>query len=134
MRTHDFEKFFNENEEVKEGQFLKARVMMPTLTDYTETEMAKASIKGLMQASGPAIEELINLAIESQSFKHYDALASMIKALNESSRFLHDMSMSEKKHEQGEAVQVTNIQNNTVFTGRTTELLRMIREEREKIL
>lgn len=125
METVDF-KDFCKGETPKEGTFLPKRINLPTLKhDSSDSEMAKDSIRGILQASGHALEELINISMESQSSKHFDSLANLIRALNESSKYLFDMN---KEQESIEAT--TNIQNNTaVFVGSTTELLKMLRKE-----
>jgi hypothetical protein len=94
--------------------------------ELPDVEQAKANLKSMIRASSVALEELINLSIESQSSKHYDSLANLLKALNESNRHLVDFNKEQAKEE---ATVNNNTQiNNTVFVGSTSELQKLIQE------
>lgn len=94
-------------------------------SDDEDVQLAKDNLRGMVEATSHALEELLNIAVQSQSSKHFDSVANLVKALNESNKFLFEMSTIKKE----ENIQTTNIQNNTaVFVGSTTDFLRTLKE------
>lgn len=94
-------------------------------TDEENVSLVKDNMKGMIKATATALEELINISMQSQSSKHFDSLANLIKALNESNRNLFEMSTLKIDSPETQ----TNIQNNTaVFVGSTTDFLKAIKD------
>lgn len=115
-----------ESDSQKRIQLRKGTDILQT-DDEQNIQLAKDNLKGMIEASSHALEELINISVQSQSNKHFDSLANMIKALNESNKFLYEMATIKTETPNSQQ----NIQNNTaVFVGSTTELLRALKENR----
>ena len=126
MNSESLNKVFDLSDQ--NAQFLPRQgrvVLIANDGEMSDVDQARNNLKSMIRASSVALEELINLAIESQSSKHYDSLANLLKALNESNRHLVDFNKEQAKEESN----VNNTQiNNTVFVGSTSELQKLIRE------
>ncbi len=91
-------------------------------------EVARKSIKDLMEKSNKAIEEMLNLATATEHPRAFEVLAGMLKTSAEITRELTDLQKSRKAlvGENAPPPQTGNTQNN-FFVGSTTELQKMIK-------
>lgn len=134
MNTETLHKIFDINDKTADYLPNQHRIMLTKNTEeeeQTDLDEAKYNIKSMIKASSIALEELINISIESQSSKHFDSLANLLKALNESNRYLVDINLDQNKLLEKTSSSITNHNtqiNNTVFVGSTTELQKLIRE------
>lgn len=109
-----------------------------------DSEEARKNIKALIETGNRALEEALNLAIESEQPRAYEVLTNLINTLadlNAKVIDVHGKTVDIKKKEAapakssagalattGEVPQVVNNTSNTVFVGTTAELARYLTE------
>lgn len=94
-------------------------------------EIARKSIKDLMDKSSKAIEEMLNLATATEHPRAFEVLAGMLKTSAEITRELTDLQKS-RKNLAGEAVPAAQpggngATQNNFFVGSTTELQKLLK-------
>lgn len=96
-----------------------------------DIDLAKESIKAILEKGGESMTELLLIAKQTESPTAFTALSTMMKTLLDANRDLVNMS-KEKKYEKSEqpAQHVTNVTNNNL-TLSSADLLRMIRAKAE---
>lgn len=107
-----------------------------------DAKQARANIKVLIETGNRALEEALNLAIESEQPRAYEVLTNLINTLadlNTKVIDVHSKTVDIKKKESAptkgsqpqaplglENNQPTNVTNNTVFVGTTAELSKFL--------
>lgn len=88
---------------------------------------ARENLKELIQNSKVAMDGIMKVAVETESPRAFEVASLMIKTLadlNKDLMVLHEKSASVKKEK------VTNITNNSIYVGSTTDLQNIINKER----
>jgi hypothetical protein len=108
---------------------------MPMSEFERDFETARETITNILISSEDVIESMTTLAKESDSPRAYEVLAQIMKGVVDSSKDLVDLHQKkaniQKKNEElenGDAVKtVNNTQNNIVFQGTGSDLLKRIK-------
>lgn len=88
---------------------------------------ARENLKELIENGKNAMDGIMKVAVETESPRAYEVASLMIKTLadlNKDLMVLHEKSASVKKEK------VTNITNNSIYVGSTTDLQNIINKER----
>lgn len=101
------------------------------MDDY---QMARNSIRTMLEQGGHVVENMIQIATQTESARSFEVAGNLIKAMSELSKdliSLHEQTNKAKKPAKEEkqitAQQINNNQtNNIVFQGTTTDLLKMV--------
>jgi hypothetical protein len=113
--------------------------VVPADADADETvrdiELARSNIKNIIEQGDESLNELINLAKQSESPRAFEVVSSMMNTLLHANKDFVEMSMKKKyakeeilnpKEEQA----ATNVTNNNLILS-TTDLLKMLKGETE---
>jgi hypothetical protein len=88
---------------------------------------ARDNIKELIETGKQAVDGIMKVAIESDSPRAYEVASLLIKTISELNKDLMDV------HDKSENIQkekVTNITNNSIYVGSTTDLQNLINKAR----
>ena len=99
--------------------------------DYTEV---RDNLKRIIEKSEEAIENILEVAVESQNPRAYEVVAQLISSALEANNklmHLHKQIKDIKKQEPGKTTTVTN---NSIFVGNTADLQKMLRSANTKMI
>lgn len=95
----------------------------PENNDY---EYARQNIYGVIETGANALDELAQVAAQSQHPRAYEVLTNLVKTLVEANKSLIDLKKTHREIEQKtESEQPQKVQNN-LFVGSTAELQKML--------
>jgi hypothetical protein len=100
------------------------RTSSDIIKDY---EYSRATLTSLVGKGQEAIDNLLELAQETDSPRAYEVVGQLIKTVTDSAEKLMDIQKKLKDLEQEK--QTTNVTNNALFVGTTTEVLNMLKNE-----
>lgn len=98
--------------------------------DYEEV---RRNLKTVIEQSSSAVQGILELAEDSQQPRAYEVVAQLIGQTLEANTKLMDLHRRMKDIRKQEAVKQTNVTNNSIFVGSTSELQKMLREQRKVI-
>lgn len=107
------------------------------LTSDAEADynLARNTFRNLITQGNLALEDMKNLARESESPRAYEVFATMIKTISESTKDLYDLQKKTKELKQvnGKPTQPDGAINveRAVFVGTTADLLKKIKTEKQ---
>lgn len=90
-------------------------------------EYSRATLTSLVNKGQEAIDNILELAQETDSPRAYEVVGQLIKTVTDSAEKLMDVQKKLKDLEQEK--QTTNVTNNALFVGTTTEVLNMLKSE-----
>jgi hypothetical protein len=94
----------------------------------TDVRYVRQNMYDLIEKGHRSIDELLNVADQSQHPRAYEVLATMIKTMGDMNKDLLDM--HEKKQKiTGEKPEPVETVNNNLFVGSTSELLKLMRKD-----
>jgi predicted house-cleaning noncanonical NTP pyrophosphatase (MazG superfamily) len=94
------------------------------IKDY---EYSRATLTSLVDKGQEAIDNVLELAQETDSPRAYEVVGQLIKTVTDSAEKLMDIQKKLKDLEQER--QTTNVTNNALFVGTTNEVLSMLKTE-----
>lgn len=97
----------------------------------TDISYSRGNIKDLISQGNKAIEMLSMVAQESQHPRAYEVLATLIKNMGELNMNLIDIHKKRNDIIPGSTQSNINVDKAVVFTGSTTELIRLIKENKD---
>ena len=104
-------------------------IIPPENTDVRKDyEFSRATLVSLVDKGQEAIDNILDLAQETDSARAYEVAAQLIKTVTDSAEKLMDIQKKLKDLEK-EDIKTTNVTNNALFVGTTTEVLNMIKNE-----
>jgi|SRR6056300_120239 hypothetical protein len=96
----------------------------------TDTKYVRQNLYDLIEKGHRSIDELLNVADQSQHPRAYEVLATMIKTMGDMNKDLLDM--HEKKQKlTGEKPEVPETVNNNLYVGSTSDLLKLLNKDDE---
>jgi len=99
--------------------------------EYADIEQAKFNIKDIIMKGSSSLDDLIDVARQSEHPRAYEVLANLIRTLVDSNKILVDINIREK------STNVNNdnrkINNNNIFVGSTKDLLQAINPQQKTI-
>lgn len=125
-------------EDVKPAEMVKQE---PSgLSAYSNTdadkdyEEVRNNLKVVIEQSNSAIQGILELAEDSQQPRAYEVVAQLIGQTLEANTKLIDLHRRMKDiKKQDQVKQTTTVTNNSIFVGSTSELQKMLREQRKVI-
>src|SRR5210317_205679 len=101
-----------------------------------DTEFARDNIKNLINKGSVALDNLLQVARESEHPRAYEVAATMIKNLSDSNKDLLDLQKKKKDLSPESQNIVGNTKNmnidKAVFVGSTTELVKFLKNKKEE--
>ena len=91
-----------------------------------DVEYARANIRDLIENGAHAVDELMEIARQSQHPRTYEVLAKLIQTMSDTNRQLIDT--HEVTREQDQAASTTN---NNVYVGSTADLLKLMKQTQD---
>lgn len=95
-----------------------------------DADLAKANIKALMATSATALQHALQVAVQSDSPRAYEVLATLLNTAADLNTRLVNIHERERKlvtpAEENQKVIEKNVTNNVVFSGTTAELNNLI--------
>lgn len=134
-----------EKEEEKEEEVLPIEIIdagdnLPVSSDTSygqetldDIDLARSNLKGLLDKGNSSLDELIQIAKQSESPRAFEVVSTLMKTMIDANKEFVDMSQKKKYEQedhgspQGNQTNVTN--NNLILS--TTDLLKMIKGEIE---
>ena len=109
---------------------VQAEPQNDTQTDY---DLSRQTIRNLVRKGEEALDELLFVAKQSESPRAYEVVAGMIKNISEVTKELIDLQkkMKELNEDKPKSSSGVNVQN-AVFVGSTTELQKLLRQNKEQ--
>lgn len=99
--------------------------------DYTEV---RDNLKRIIEKSEEAVENLLEVAAESQEPRAYEVVAQLISSALEANNKLMHLHKQIKDIKREEPGKTTNVTNNSIFVGNTADLQKMIRNMNTKVI
>ena len=124
-----------EKKEVQVVEVLPAEPVAPVLSDDAQTdyELSRRTFRTLIDKGNSAMENLTDLAKESESPRAYEVLATMMKTIADTTKDLYDLQKKTKDLKSKEEVRPQDAQRinveKAVFVGSPSELLAKIKAE-----
>lgn len=119
------------------------RVTLPTISEddkdstvSTDAELARTNIKGLLNLGNRAIESALEIAIQSETPRSYEVLATMLKTVSDMNSQLLDVHEKKRKileKSTEKNISAANVTNNVAFIGTTSEMNAIIMEKMKKL-
>jgi hypothetical protein len=104
---------------------IEARVIKPDAErDYAEV---RQNLKRIIEKSEEAVENILEVAVESQNPRAYEVVAQLLAASLEANNKLMHLHRQIKDINKEEPGKTTNVTNNSIFVGNTADLQKMIR-------
>ena len=98
--------------------------------DYREV---RTNLKCIIEKSQEAIEGIIELAQDSQQPRAYEVVAQLIQSSLEANNTLMDLHRRMKEIKKQERSNSTSITNNSIYVGSTSDLQKLIKEQRKAV-
>jgi len=102
----------------------------------SDAELARTNIKGLLNLGNRAIESALEIAIQSETPRSYEVLATMLKTVSDMNSQLLDVHEKKRKileKSPEKNIQTANVTNNVAFIGTTSEMNAIIMEKMKKL-
>lgn len=118
-------------EDVIEGEIVESK---PTVnTDLTNLDKdynyARDNFYTVIEKGTQALEELLDVASQSQHPRAYEVIATTIKTLIDANKDLVELTMKKKQVELNDPASAPNkVINNTLFVGTTSDLQKLLRD------
>ena len=97
-------------------------------------QLARSTLRDLIGKNGAVLTDLVDLARSSEHPRAYEVAGQLIKAQSEIAKDLLGLHKQKKDIEGKEASKSIKTQNNIVFAGSTSDLMKMINGDKTKII
>lgn len=128
----NFEKIFNLPKSAND--FSKQEVIVPK--DHQEETIdndfryARENLYGIIEKGSDALDELVELAKQSQSPRAFEIVSQMVKTLTDSNKDLLELQRKNKLLKQEEQKYPNNV-TNALFVGNTAELQKLLKDNKK---
>lgn len=95
----------------------------------SDRDYARANFYDVIETGQRALQDMIEVAGQSQHPRAYEVVATLIKTLTDANKDLVDM--SEKRVPKEEQAAPQEVNNNLIFNGSTKDLLEMLKKKEE---
>lgn len=137
MKTDEYNTLNNifEIEEVKEKPLEPVKIEKIDTGEndkQNDYQLARETLVGLIKKNDNVIENLIHLAVNSETARPYEVAGQLLKVQSEIAKGLMDLHKQKKDIDGDSGSQNIKQQNNIVFAGSTTELMKMLNDNQTK--
>jgi molybdopterin converting factor small subunit len=101
----------------------------PPSDEQEDYKYARENFYNVIEKGTEALEDMLNVAKASEHPRAYEVVSTLMKTLIDANKDL--VSMGEKKQKENESQEGSNVTNNNLFVGSTTELQNMLRDLRD---
>lgn len=116
-QTFELEKIKESSEDKKESDF----------------ELARDTLRDLINKNNAVIDDIISLARSSETARPFEVAGQLLKTQTDIAKGLVDLHKQKKDIEADEPNKIET-QNNIVFAGSTSDLMKMISAEKAKVI
>lgn len=111
------------------GQPAKITSVLPAVKSETNNdyEYARRNLYDLIEKGHDALEEIIDIAKQSQQARAFEVATNLIKTMAETNKDLMNLAKAQKELTQESPSSDGKTVNNNLFVGSTSELLKMIK-------
>jgi hypothetical protein len=97
--------------------------------------VARKKLNDLIGKSQQALDGMLNVALASDSPRAYEVVGQLIKTTGDAAKDLLDLQAKKKKlREEEPKKQSIDTQNNIIFSGSTSDLLKALKAEKAKVI
>jgi hypothetical protein len=97
--------------------------------------VARKKLNDLIGTSQQALEGMLNVALASDSPRAYEVVGQLIKTTGDAAKDLLDLQSKKKRlREEEPKKQSIDTQNNIIFSGSTSDLLKALKAEKAKVI
>jgi len=123
------------NIETYEPKRLEIQKIEDTSNDKKESDfdLARDTLRDLIAKNNAVIDDIVSLARSSETARPFEVAGQLLKTQSEIAKGLFDLHKQKKDIEQDEPGKIET-QNNIVFAGSTSDLMKMISSERAKTI
>jgi len=123
------------NIETFEKPVVEIKKIEDTSDDKKESDfdLARDTLRNLIAKNNAVIDDIVSLARSSETARPFEVAGQLLKTQSEIAKGLVDLHKQKKDIEQDEPEKIKT-QNNIVFAGSTSELMKMISTERAKVI
>lgn len=121
-----------------EGELVEAEIIDPHDTIDEDFDKARSVITDVLDKSQAALDGIIDLATLSQNPRSFEVVATLINSVTSASKDLLELSKKRQEIKNAQGTPTTNggknvntINQQNVFVGNTTDLLKMIKEQKD---
>jgi len=110
---------------------------IPTGDDIEDDyQVARKKINDLIDKSQQALDGMLGVALASDSPRAYEVVGQLIKTTGDAAKDLLDLQAKKKKvlQDDNKKSQQIDTQNNIIFSGSTSDLLKALKAEKAKII
>lgn len=100
-------------------------------SDY---ELARKTLRSLIEKNDSVLESIVSLAKNSETARHFEVAGQLMKTQSDMAKDLMNIHKQKKDIEGPEAPSSIKQQNNIVFTGSTSDLMKMISAEKARTI
>jgi hypothetical protein len=99
-------------------------------------QTARKKLNALIDKSQQALDGMLNVALASDSPRAYEVVGQLIKTTGDAAQDLLKLQQAKKKlrEEDSKKSQQIDTQNNIIFSGSTSDLLKALKAEKAKII
>jgi hypothetical protein len=100
-------------------------------------EQARSALKDMIKKGQTAVDDIMGIARQSDHPRAFEVTGQLIKTVAETAKDLLDLQKQKKALSapvEGEAPKQIGTQNNIVFSGSTNDLLKMLKQQNEKVI
>jgi hypothetical protein len=99
-------------------------------------QVARKKLNELIDTGQKALTGMLNVALASDSPRAYEVVGQLIKTTGDAAKDLMDLQAKKKKvrEDNSKKSQQIDTQNNIIFSGSTSDLLRAMRADKAKII
>ena len=121
-------------EEIKTESFELEKIK-ETSDDKKESDfdLARDTLRDLILKNNAVIDDIVSLARSSETARPFEVAGQLLKTQSEIAKGLVDLHKQKKDIEQDDPDKIQT-QNNIVFAGSTSDLMKMISSERSKTI
>ena len=110
---------------------LLQHIMVPTVTSHdnnskNDYDYSRDTYYELLEKGKEALEDMINVARESEHPRAYEVLSGMIKNISDVNDRLMDLNKKQKDHEKKDDIKQVENQQNNFYLGSTADIQRML--------
>lgn len=130
--------------EVEVVSEVPAVIDQPTVPEIISTgddieddyQTARKKLNALIDKSQQALDGMLNVALASDSPRAYEVVGQLIKTTGDAAQDLLKLQQAKKKlrEEDTKKSQQIDTQNNIIFSGSTSDLLKALKAEKAKII
>jgi len=123
------------NIETLEKPVVEIKKIEDTSDDKKESDfdLARDTLRDLIAKNNAVIDDIVSLARSSETARPFEVAGQLLKTQSEIAKGLVDLHKQKKDIEQDEPEKIKT-QNNIVFAGSTSDLMKMISSERAKVI